>query len=66
MICVGNEVTTMFLLKEKSKLQNRKNDADQILLHIRNIILDEKHRPEELPELVEAYANLLDVSLDME
>lgn len=56
----------MLLSKEKAKLQNRKNDADQILLHIRNIILDEKHRLEELPELVEAYANLLDVRLDME
>lgn len=51
--------------KEKNA-KNKKYDADRILLHVRDVILEEEYSPEQLPELVEAYAHLLDVRLDME
>lgn len=52
-------------VKEKNA-KNKKYDADRILLHVRDVILEEEYSPEQLPELVEAYAHLLDVRLDME
>lgn len=52
-------------VKEKNA-KNKKYDADRILLHVRDVILEEEYSPEQLPELVEAYAHLLDVRLDIE
>lgn len=52
-------------IKEKNS-KNWKYDTDRILLQVRDVILEEQYSPEQLPELVEAYAHLLDVRLDME
>ena len=62
----GREVNRMPFLKEKQDFRGKKYDVDLILLHVRDIILGNKYCPETLPELVEAYTNLLEVRLDME
>ncbi len=51
---------------KENNLKNRRYDADRILLHVRDVILNKQYSQDQLPELVEAYTNLLDVRLDME
>lgn len=59
------EVKPMQRIKEND-LKSRRYDADRILLHVRDVILNKQYSQDQLPELVEAYTNLLDVRLDME
>lgn len=56
----------MTFVRKKTELKGRQYDTDRILTHVKNVILDGKHSPEQLSELVAAYTNLLEVRLDME
>lgn len=60
------EVREMSFFKDKPDKKELKAKTDRVLQHVKDKITKEEYMPDELPELVNAYTDLLYARMDLE
>lgn len=63
---LGKEVRQVSFFKDNADKKELKAKTDRVLQHVKDKITKEEYMPDELPELVNAYTELLYARIDLE